>query len=385
MSCSPLRVPPPENDSRPYAPRMWHGCNAPAWWGMVARAGGRIHPKYLGITLVASTVSCCHSVLGYLQDALMDPVPPELDLDPVFIIGHWRTGTTLLHELLIEDPAHSYPTTYRCMDPNHFLLTERWCKPYVGWMLPEKRPMDGMETGWEKPQEDEFALLMLGAPSPYRTIAFPNEPSWDTAELEIDPLPRRSRQRWENLFLRFLSHSQRAMPGRLILKSPTHTWRIPTLMRLFPRARFIHVVRDPYEVYPSTVHLWRALSRSHGMQKPRQELLEERVFEVFRHMHRRLDATRDLVPEGQWAECRYEQLVANPMETIRGLYARLELGSFGSIEPRLVEVLAKRAGYKPNRFKELGERLEQEISTRWGEVIDSQGYSRRGRQAEKLS
>lgn len=382
MAFSPLRVPPPENDSRPYAPRMWHGCNALAWWGMVARARGRINPRYLGIAFVASTVSCCHSVLTLLQDALLEPVKPRLDQDPVFIIGHWRTGTTLLHELLIEDPAHSYPTTYRCMDPNHFLLTEEWCKPYVGWMLPEKRPMDGMETGWEKPQEDEFALLMLGAPSPYRTIAFPNEPAWDSAELEIDSLPDRLRRRWERLFLRFLSHCQKARPGRMVLKSPTHTWRVPTLLRLFPRARFIHVVRDPFEIYPSTVHLWRALSRAHGMQKPRQELLEERVFEVFSHMHRRLEATRGLIPPGQWAECRYENLVANPLETIKDLYSRLNLGPLGGIEGRLAGVLASRAAYKPNKFKKMGEDLRQEIGRRWGGVITAQGYGDRGVSAE---
>jgi len=357
---------------------MWHGCSAPAWWGMLARAGFRVHPKYLGICLVASTVSCLHSILGHLQDAWERPSDSELPADPLFIIGHWRTGTTLLHELLIEDPAHSYPTTYRCMDPNHFLLTEKWFKPYLGWMLPEKRPMDGMETGWEKPQEDEFALLMLGAPSPYRTIAFPNEPSWDAAELEIDSLPHRLRRRWERHFLRFLTRAHTAKPGRMVLKSPTHTWRIPALLRLFPKARFIHVVRDPFDLYPSTVHLWRALSRAHGLQKYRQDLLEERVFEVFLHMHRRLDATRGLVPKEQWAECRYESLVADPVETLRRLYAHFNLGSFEAAEPRVRDVVARRSSYKTNRFKELGESLGGEISRRWGAVIDAQGYSRRG-------
>ena len=41
---------------------------------------------------------------------------------PVFVIGHWRAGTTLLHELLVRDPRHTYPNTYDCFGPNHFLL-----------------------------------------------------------------------------------------------------------------------------------------------------------------------------------------------------------------------------------------------------------------------
>src|SRR5687768_18104609 len=47
---------------------------------------------------------------------------------------------------------------------------------------------------------------------------------------------------------------------RSILKSPPHTCRVPTLLRLFPDARFVHIVRDPYAVYPSTLHLWRILA-----------------------------------------------------------------------------------------------------------------------------
>jgi hypothetical protein len=359
---------------------MWHGCNATAWWNMVAKARGRIHPKYWGIGAVASAVSCTHSLLALVQNAFLDPLPakPSIDPAPVFIIGHWRTGTTFLHELLVEDPRHTYPTTYRCMDPNHFLMTENLFKPYLDWMLPEKRPMDGMETGWEKPQEDEFALLMLGAPSPYRTIAFPNEASWDPAELEIDSLPARLQRRWTITFLRFLRQCQVAKPGRMILKSPTHTWRIPVLLKLFPGARFIHMIRDPYDLYPSTVHLWRSLARAHGLQKANQSVLEERVFEVFKHLHSRLEATAPLVPQGQWAECRFEELMAHPLNTIEGLYTKLDLGGFGEISRRLSTVLSQRSGYKRNQFQALQPQLVDEISQRWGAVIEKQGYSRTG-------
>ena len=342
------------------------------------KARGRIHPKYWGIAAVASAVSCTHSLLGLVQNAFLEPLTakPTIDPPPVFIIGHWRTGTTLLHELLVEDPRHSYPTTYRCMDPNHFLMTEKLFKPYLDWMLPQKRPMDGMETGWEKPQEDEFALLMLGAPSPYRTIAVPNEASWDPAELEIDSLPVRLQRRWTNLFLQFLRQCQVAMPGRIVLKSPTHTWRIPLLLKLFPGARFIHMIRDPYDLYPSTVHLWRSLSRAHGLQKPNQSVLEDRVFNVFEHMHTRLEATAHLVPENQWAECRYEDLMAHPLKTIEGLYTKLALGDFGLISSRLSTVLSLRSGYKRNQFQALKPQLAEEITHRWGTIIDRQGYSR---------
>ncbi|MET0668031.1 MAG: sulfotransferase, partial [Methyloceanibacter sp.] len=48
----------------------------------------------------------------------------KLDTPPVFILGHWRTGTTLLHDLFAEDPNLAFPTTYECFFPHHFLISE---------------------------------------------------------------------------------------------------------------------------------------------------------------------------------------------------------------------------------------------------------------------
>jgi hypothetical protein len=81
---------------------------------------------------------------------------------PLFIIGHWRTGTTLLHELLILDPRHTHPTTHECLEPNHCLLTEKLLTLALQFLEPSHRPMDNMATGWDRPQEDEFALCMMG-------------------------------------------------------------------------------------------------------------------------------------------------------------------------------------------------------------------------------
>src|SRR4029079_7278292 len=80
----------------------------------------------------------------------------KLKETPLFVLGHWRSGTTLLHELLILDPRHTYPTTFECFAPNHFIWTEWFLAPLTRWLLPKKRPMDNMTAGWDLPQEDEF-------------------------------------------------------------------------------------------------------------------------------------------------------------------------------------------------------------------------------------
>jgi hypothetical protein len=362
---------------------MWHGSHAFAWWRMLAKNGLAIHPKYYGISLVTTVTTAIHATIRTLQQATAASKAAQTPLsqDPLFIIGHWRTGTTLLHELFIEDPRHSYPTTYRCMDPNHFLLTENAFKPYLNFMLPSQRPMDSMATGWEKPQEDEFALAMLGAPSPYWSIAFPNLQPQDTLAYEVENLPPNERKRWERVFMSFLRECAWAAPPRerrMVLKSPTHSWRIPTLLKLFPKARFVHIVRDPYVVFPSTVNLWRSLQRTHGLQIPNLESIEEQVFGTFSWMYNRLEATRHLVPQGQFAEVRYEDLVANPLSQMERLYHELDLGGFDVAGRHIQGYLDSQKGYETNKFKPLPTDVEADISRRWGDVIDRYGYPHRG-------
>src|SRR5205823_11835288 len=144
-------------------------------------------------------------------------------------------GTTLLHELLIRDPRHAFPTTYECLAPHHFLISRSWLPKLFWWLMPRRRPMDNMPAGWDRPQEDEFALCMLGQPSPYLRIAFPNTVPADDGSLDLSGLSATARRRWKAMYLRFMREVTAVNGGRrLILKSPPHTCRIPDLLALFP-------------------------------------------------------------------------------------------------------------------------------------------------------
>src|SRR5262249_59788291 len=115
----------------------------------------------------------------------------------------------------------AYRTRYECLAPNIFLLTGRWLPRWLWWMVPSRRPMDNMAVGWDRPQEDEFALCILGLPSPYQRIAFPNRPADDDAALDLHGLSPRARRRWMATFLQWMSELTFAKGGRrLILKSP---------------------------------------------------------------------------------------------------------------------------------------------------------------------
>src|SRR5262249_23064208 len=205
---------------------------------------------------------------------------------------------------------------------------------------------------------------------------FPNRPPQDQDAFDLDRLPARDRARWKAAFLRFLHELSFKDPRRLVLKSPTHTCRIPTLLELFPDARFVHIVRDPYVVFPSTVNLWKSLYTTHGFQTPRFVGLEEHVFTIFTHLYERLEEGKKLIRPGRFHEVRYEDLIRDPMGAMRLLYERLELGEFDRVRPRLEQYLAAHAGYKTNRYNALPPDLQAEITRRWGTVIRRYGYER---------
>jgi hypothetical protein len=360
-------------------PRIWQGCDLTAWLRLLLRNHCAVQPPYWYIAAIVTGVSVLHTVLRFVQNALYGDRIARTPVRhaPMFIVGHWRTGTTLLHELLILDERHTYPNTYQCLEPNHFLLTERLLTRTLPFLMPSHRPMDNMAAGWDRPQEDEFALCMMGQPSPYLTIAFPNHPPQDQEAFDLERLPPRAQDAWKKAYLHYLRTLTFKDPRRLVLKSPTHTCRIKVLLELFPDARFVHIVRDPRVVFASTVNLWRSLYRTHGLQRPTFAGLEEHVFRTFTHLYARLEEGKRLVPPGRFHELRYEDLVREPIAEMRHLYERLDLGEFERVEPRLRRYLEANAGYQTNRYNPPAPEVQSEIERRWGEVMDRYGYGKK--------
>jgi hypothetical protein len=216
------------------------------------------------------------------------------------------------------------------------------------------------------------------------TIAFPNQPPACPEYLDFDGVSPDDRERWKQGLRAFLQAVTFRDPRRLILKSPPHTGRIPVLLELFPDARFVHILRDPYVVFPSTVNLWKSLYTRHGLQTPRFAGLEEHVFGTYLRMMRKLEADRDTVAPNRFHEMKYEDLIRSPVAELERLYDRLELGDFEPARERVGEYLRQSAGYETNRY-ELPPALRDEIGKRWGEFITLYGYPRSGRSPNQSS
>jgi hypothetical protein len=358
-----------------WSANLWLGCGAPAWSRLLVRNRCAIHWSRCPVAALVSLVSVVHSTLGLAQRIVHGRriARTAIPHAPVFILGHWRTGTTLLHELLARDPRHAFPTTYDCFAPHHFLLTRSWLPRLVPWLLPDRRLMDNMAAGWDRPQEDEFALCMLGQPSPYERIAFPNRPH-DTGTLDRRGLSPHALERWKTTFYRLIQALTLANGGRrLILKSPPHTCRIPVLVDLFPDARFVHIVRDPYVVYPSTLKLWRVLYGAYGFQRPSWKGLQEYILETFVQVYDRLEEDQRLLAPGRFHELRYEDLVGDPVGRLEAAYSALGLSEFELARPHVEAYLAAVGKYQPARHV-LTAAEQSAITERWGHVIRRYGY-----------
>ena len=355
---------------------MWLGADFFGMMRLLARNGFRVRPGKMPDCVVDIFSSLLNTALGHLQTFYHGPQIERTQLrgDPVFIIGHWRTGTTLLHELFAIDPRFRCPTTYECFAPSHFVLSEPFMKGPFKFLLPSSRPVDNMAMGWDRPQEDEFALCNLGIPSTYATMAFPNRPIQFPESMDLEDASPCELARWRRALLLFFKQLTYQRPGRLVLKSPPHTFRIPTLLKMFPNACFLHIVRDPYTVFVSTVRLWKSLYTWQGYQEPTYAGLEEQVFRTFNRMCERLEATRHLIDPARFHEVRYEDLVQDPIGEMKTVYRQLDLGPFAVVEPAVRGYFAQRADYQTNRY-EMPPSLREEISRRWGRWIERYGYA----------
>ncbi|MBD15500.1 MAG: sulfotransferase family protein [Planctomycetaceae bacterium] len=359
-----------------YSPRFWHGMRFSTWLATLARNDFRVSFSKLHTGASITFFSGCNSLAAILDNLIYGRRVSETEIKdpPIFILGHWRAGTTFLHELLIRDPAHTFPTTYQCFVPHHFVLTDKWLTPWTEKLLPSRRPMDNMAAGWQRPQEDEFALGIMGLPSPYLSMMFPQRGPVFSEYLDLQDVPLDEKKHWQQQLLKFFQRITFRDPRRIVVKSPPHTARVRALLELFPDAKFVHIVRNPCDLFMSTVNLWKSLNEVQRMQGlGEQEWVEEYVLDSLQRMYTAYENDRELLEDNQVVELRYEDLVENPLDRLRQVYEHLDLGAFTRVEKAAQAYLAEVKNYRRNHY-ELSAEKRQVIQDRWKDYFERYGY-----------
>ena len=350
--------------------------------------GFQVSPSRWAMMALISGFTINNSVLARLQHAIYGHKiqAQQIDPPPLFLVGHWRSGTTLLHELLSLDTSLAYPSTVECFLPHHFLLSEPYLKPLLALVLPAKRPMDNMTTGTELPQEDEFALIGLGAPTPYLRMAFPNDVRPYDNLLDMEDLPEAVQERFEKHLRMFFQSLMVKKQRRLLLKSPTHTGRMGWLAEKFPGSRFIHIARNPVEVFLSTKRLWRSLDEVQGLQVPRYSdaELEAMVFQMQTRMYHGYMKARKSLPANQLVEIQFEQLLQDPIGTIQSAFDQLELELDKEARRSIQRNMEKRRSHKTADYQTDHE-LVQRVMQHWSQYADVFGYDADSGQSNLLT
>ena len=352
--------------------RQYLNLSASAWRQLRRNWQLPANPMLLWQTLVPGTL---FSALGALQKATAaEQLASANFANAVVVLGYWRSGTTLLHELLSLDPRYCFPTTHACMNPHHFLLSE--ASALAGGDVGTQRPMDEMEVRPGSPQEDEFALLSLGARSPYEALLTPRRLS-DALKL-ADPcdLTDADRERWRTVFLSFLRGVSVRGGGRpVILKSPTHGFRVSTLRKLLPDARFVLIVRDPLTNFESVIRMWRKMFELYAIGPlPSDDAIREAVIVDRPRFDTKLAAGAAGLPANRFATMTYESLVANPVSVINQLYDRLELGDFEVVRETIAAEIGRRSGYRAKGSLP-SVAWRGRISREWASVIEQYANS----------
>ncbi|MGV3720095.1 MAG: sulfotransferase family protein [Actinomycetota bacterium] len=299
----------------------------------------------------------------------------EIAEAPVFVLGHWRSGTTHLHNLLACDTARfAFPTSIQTCYPYTFLTTEADVRKGFDAFTPPTRMMDNVVLNADTPQEDEFGLSILTLMSPYLgTQFFPRSAERYDRYLTFRNVPPAEIDMWKATFRWFAKKLTLGRGRRLLLKSPTHTARIKLLLELFPDAKFVHICRDPHAVFRSSQHLYRKLIPIQSLQRPLQDNTPG-ILERHTDMYDAYFAQRSLIPPGQLHELRYEDLVVDPIGQISAAYQALDLPGFEAFRPSLQRYVASVAHYETNRFEEPSLRDRDLVAQAWSRSFEAWDY-----------
>jgi hypothetical protein len=296
---------------------------------------------------------------------------------PLFLLGYGRSGTTHLHNLMWQDSRFGVVSNYQASMHPVALAGRGWLPALIEGRLPKTRPMDNVAISLEGPQEEEMAMINATRHAPLHFMSFPSQlpELYDRYTTGLDRAGDAS-SGWKVAYLEVLKKAQILSDDKpLVLKTPPNTGRIPTLLEMFPEARFVHIVRNPYRVYQSMLNMYQKVLPRQVLQHLDWDAINRWTLEAYPVLMKRYLADRELIPEDRLIEIRYEELDARPMVVLEEVYRKLGLGDFEPIRPILLAYLSGLGDYEKNEF-EFPAKLVADVNRHWSLAFDSFGYDR---------
>jgi hypothetical protein len=362
------------------------GISLGQWLALLAANRFAVAPSCLVRAGFVTIASIPNTIFAALEQARFRKRWEQTEIrPPLFILGHYRSGTTHLHYLLAQDPRFAYLNAYQASYPDTFLLTEKFGARSLQSFVPKTRPFDNVAVSFDVPYEDEIALNNATRLSPYATAVFPRRAAYYDRFLTLTQATPEELARWRAGIKTLLKKLTLKYDMPLVLKSPPHTARIKLLLEMFPQAKFVHVHRDPYVVIQSTANMMRIALDWLRLQSGDWVNWTQRALEQWREMHDAYFEQRSLIPPGRLHELAFSDLERAPLAALRGIYESLALPPFDEVEPKLREYLASVAEYKKNQFPQIDPRLKDRIAEYCRRGFDEWEYERSASVATELS
>ncbi len=285
-------------------------------------------------------VAAFHAVCFALDGILFPGLWRTEIRSPVFVLGHARSGTTLLHRLLSRDSGRFSSFLYyemffpSILEKRTIRALARLDRRFLGGALARRvRAWEDRryalvrkvhEMGLTQPEEDDTVLYGSCA-SGFWISRVPYAEAVDF--YHVDELPPRRRRRLM-AFYRDCVRRQLYLNGDdkiHLSKNPVFAGRVEALIETFPDARFVVPVRNPHETIPSLLALlrggWRRLPFDPERTRRSLQLMAEQSFHTYRHPAEVLARH----PGTRHATVDYRDLVADPAATVEQVYRELEL------------------------------------------------------------
>lgn len=312
-------------------------------------------PKYLFIALM----SLLNLPLIWLEDIWLWLNRRRIaDPNPVFIIGHPRSGTTHLQQMLASDPTFYTPTLSQVLFPNYSntfgLLLNLIIRPFI----PSRRPQDNVAVGLDTPQEEEFAIAGLSGISFINAFYFPKQFKEIIAESVLFEKPG-DKERWQRAMLRFVRKISVNKKNRiLLLKSPANMARISAIREIFPQAKFIYVRRNPHPTLQSTFHLFETVLPLTSLQIIPPGDMIDKAFFMYETFLSEFQKQAHALGEDALLEVAHETFVAQTDPELRRIYRFI-----GTENQCKTAQLPANGRYRKNTYKPLPPEILLRLNT----------------------
>lgn len=337
-----------------------------------------VHPRYYTRCLVAGIMSLLSApflwfeLLIFSKKLSRTPLPKS----PVFILGHWRSGTTLLHNAMAQDKQFAFISTFQSVFANQFFGSRWLFKPVMRLLMPEKRPADNVLLSPELPQEEGIALSNINSFGFYNFFYFPRHwkeiyARYVSGEASTSAELKVYGRRYKKLIAQALIEYNR---HEFISKFPPNTGSIKHLLDMFPDAKFIYIYRNPLLVFQSTVNFFETTHEALKLQPYSKPEFEEMVFELYEMIIRDYENQKKLIPKQNLVEIRYEDFEKDPMAGLKLIYTKLALTGYEDSVPGFKAYLEQQKRYEKAEHSFNEEEISR-ISERLGFAFELYGYA----------